>query len=293
MRSDLRCLVVFALVTGAGALFAPPCRRATPPRQRYRVFAFAQRDASGFTDARTLELEATVKDIREVILKKKNSLVQLVEAKEQAHIVLEITERKLVERQGQFSTSTTYSKDGSRASSTTQQTKEHDVVLKAVMRVGDYTNELAGQCNLGYLFGGAYRQAAKNLVGHSRAGSRTTTHACRRSDVRARRPPAAGCRSACQRPRSRRSPHSPVIGGTMDAPLLFRASSNGRMFGMLLLRSGSASAFVGDSELDCVMFGHALLWLRRHNPHAQAPVELTLVSDTAGAAGPYTAAPAP
>jgi hypothetical protein len=48
---------------------------------------------------------------------------------------------------------------------TTTQTKEHDVVLKAIMRVGDYTNELMGQCDLEYLFGGAYRQAAKNLVG--------------------------------------------------------------------------------------------------------------------------------
>ena len=106
-----------------------------------------------------------MKDIREAIVKKKNGLTQLVEAKEQADIVLEITERTLVERQGQLSTSTTYSKDGKRASSTTTQTKEHDVVLKAVMRVGDYTNELTGQCDLGYLFGGAYRQAAKNLVG--------------------------------------------------------------------------------------------------------------------------------
>ena len=165
MRSDLRRLVVFMLMAGAGALFAPAVHAGDTPAAKVRVFAFAQKDASGFTDARTLELEATVKDIREVILKKKNSLVQLVEAKEQADIVLEITDRRLVERQGQFSTSTTYSKDGSRASSTTQQTKEHDVVLKAVMRVGDYTNELAGQCDLGYLFGGAYRQAAKNLVG--------------------------------------------------------------------------------------------------------------------------------
>ena len=105
-----------------------------------------------------------MKDIREAITKKKNGQVELVEAKEQADIVLE-TGRQLVERQGQMSTNTTYSKDGTRASSTTTQTKEHDVVLKAMMRVGNYTNELTGQCDLGYLFGGAYRQAAKNLVG--------------------------------------------------------------------------------------------------------------------------------
>ena len=78
----------------------------------------------------------------------------------------------------------------------------------------------------------------------------------------------------------------------MDAPLLFRASSNGRMFGMLVLRNGAASAFVGDSELDCVMFGHALLWLQRQNPNPQAPVELKLVGDTPGTAGPHAAAQA-
>jgi type II secretory pathway pseudopilin PulG len=167
MRSDSRRfrLVLFALVAGAAAVVVPAAQANDKPSQKVKVFAFAQKDASGFIDERTQELGATVKDIQEVIVKKKNGLVQLVEAEEQADIVLEITERQLVERQGQLSTNTTYSKDGKHASSTTTRTKEHDVVLKAVMRVGDYRNELTGQCDLGYLFGGAYRQAAKNLVG--------------------------------------------------------------------------------------------------------------------------------
>jgi hypothetical protein len=166
MFSDSRRfrLVLFALAAGAAA-FVPPAQAENAPPQKVKLFVFAQNDASGFVDERAQELAATVKDIREAIVKKKNGLVELVEAKEQADIVLEITERQLVERQGQLSTNTTYSKDGTRASSTTTRTKEHDVVLKAVMRVGDYTNELSGQCDLGYLFGGAYKQAAKNLVG--------------------------------------------------------------------------------------------------------------------------------
>jgi hypothetical protein len=159
-----RFLVPFALIAVA-AMSALAARADDKPAQKAKVFVFAQKDASGFTDERTQELEATVKDVREAIIKKKNGFVQLVEAKEQANIVVEITERKLVERAGQLSTSTTYSKDGRAASSTTTQTKEHDVVLKAVMHVGDYTNQLTGQCDLGYMFGGAYRQAAKNLVG--------------------------------------------------------------------------------------------------------------------------------
>jgi hypothetical protein len=63
-------------------------------------------------------------------------------------------------------TTTTYSKDGKTATSTTTApSKEHDVVLKAVMRVGDYSNELTGVCDLGYMFGGSYRKAAQDLVG--------------------------------------------------------------------------------------------------------------------------------
>jgi len=159
-----RFLGPFALMTIA-ALSALPARADDKAVQKAKVFVFAHTDASGFVDERTQELGATVKDIQEAIVKKKNGLALLVEAKELADIVLEVTERKLVERAGTLSTSTTYSKDGKAASSTTTQSREHDVVLKAVMQVGDYTNELTGQCDLGYLFGGAYRQAAKNLVG--------------------------------------------------------------------------------------------------------------------------------
>jgi hypothetical protein len=168
MRTDSRRFrrVLVTLVAGAAVVFVSSAEADDKPSQKVKVFAFAQKDASGFIDERTQDLEATVKDVREAIIKKgKNSLMQLVESNEQADIVLEVTGRTLVERLGQLSTSTTYSKDGKRASSTTTRTKEHDVVLKAVMRVGDYTNELTGQCDLGYLFGGAYRQAAKNLVG--------------------------------------------------------------------------------------------------------------------------------
>jgi hypothetical protein len=160
-----RFRVPFAVLMTVAAASALPATADEKPVQKAKVFVFAQQDASGFVDQRTQELEATVKDIREAIIKKKDGIAQLAEAKEQADIVLEVTERTLVERAGQLSTNTTYSKDGKRASSTTTETKEHDVVLKAVMHVGDYTNELTGQCDLGYLFGGAYRQAAKNLVG--------------------------------------------------------------------------------------------------------------------------------
>jgi hypothetical protein len=136
------------------------------PAQKVKVFALVHRDASGFVDERNKDLEQTLNDVREAIVKKKNGWLQMVEAQEQADIVLEITERTLVERAPTAATTTTtYSKDGKTATSTTSNTPEHDVVLKAVMHVGSYSNELTGRCDLGYLFGGPYRQAAKNLVG--------------------------------------------------------------------------------------------------------------------------------
>jgi hypothetical protein len=157
----LTLVAVFAIAAG---LSAPAARAGDKPAQKIKVFPFIGKDSSGFVDQRTQDLPASLQDIREAITKKSDWL-QLVEAKEQADIVLEVTERTLVERQGQSTTNTTYDKDGKRATSRTTQTKEHDVVLKAVMSVGDYKNELSGQCDLGYLFGGPYRQAAKNLVG--------------------------------------------------------------------------------------------------------------------------------
>ena len=176
MLSDSRrfCATLYALVGTVGFLFGATAQAGAQPAAKVKVFMYAQKGGSEFVDPRTQDLELSVKDIREAIAKRKNTSLQLVEAQDQADIVLEVTERKLVERQAaQSTTTTTYAKDGKSASSTTTQTKEHDVVLKAVMHVGDYTNELTGQCDLGYLFGGPYRQAAKDLVGSLEAWVKT------------------------------------------------------------------------------------------------------------------------
>jgi len=154
-------------LTGLGvlALSVGAARAADQPAQKVKVFAAVHRDASGFVDERTRDLEQTVKDVREAIVKKKNGWLQIVEAPAQADIVLDITERTVVERAPtSATTTTTYGKDGKSATSTTSSTPEHDVVLKAVMHVGDYSNELTGRCDLGYMFGGPFRQAAKNLA---------------------------------------------------------------------------------------------------------------------------------
>jgi hypothetical protein len=162
-------LVLPGLACAALALSVISAYAEDRPPQKVKVFTFAQKEASGFIDPRTQDLEHTVKDIREAVIKKKNVWLQVVEAPEQADIILEVTERKLVERapyNATATTTTTYGKDGKTATSTTTApSKEHDVVLKAVMRVGDYSNELTGVCDLGYMFGGSYRKAAQDLVG--------------------------------------------------------------------------------------------------------------------------------
>jgi hypothetical protein len=168
MRFDAgRFRPVFAgLVAGTLALSVAAAWADDRPAQKVKVFTVVHRDSSGFVDERNKDLEQTLTDVREAIVKKKNGWLHVVEAQEQADVVLEITERTLVERAPtSATTTTTRSKDGKTATSTTSSTPEHDVVLKAVMRVGDYSNELTGRCDLGYLFGGAYRQAAKDLVG--------------------------------------------------------------------------------------------------------------------------------
>jgi hypothetical protein len=162
--SKLMRPVFAAAVAAAVALGSAILSAGDKPAQRIKVFAFIGQNPSGFVDQRTQDLPASLQDIREAITKKSDWL-QLVEGREQADIVLEVTERALVEREGQLTTNTTYDKSGKRATSTTTQSKEHDVVLKAVMTVGDYKNELTGRCDLGYMFGGPYRQAAKSLVG--------------------------------------------------------------------------------------------------------------------------------
>lgn len=159
---------VSGLLLGGVVLFGlmPAVARAadSKPAKRVRVYCFAQKDPSGFVDQRTAELGDSLKDLKEAIVKKKDWL-ELAESKDDADIVLEVVERTMVEREGDLKTETTYDKNGKVARSRTTTTKEHDVVVKAVMTVGDYQNEFTGKCDLGYLFGGAWRQAAKNLVG--------------------------------------------------------------------------------------------------------------------------------
>lgn len=171
MGNQSRLFRLPSLVSAALVLSFTSAHAQDQPPQKVKVFTFAQTETSGFIDPRTQDLQMTVKDIREAIIKKKkNAWLQVVEAREQADIILEVTERKLVERaptSATATTTTTHSKDGKSSSSTTtaSSSSEHDVVLKGVMRVGDYSNELTGVCDLGYIWGGPYRKAAQDLVG--------------------------------------------------------------------------------------------------------------------------------
>ena len=65
----------------------------------------------------------------------------------------------------------------------------------------------------------------------------------------------------------------------MQAPLVFHAAASGRVFGMVEVRNGQATARVAGAELRRVLFGHALMWLRRQSPAPEADVEFRLVID--------------
>ena len=95
MRAALAA--VFAIAVGLGA---PAVSAGDKPAQKIKVFPFIAGDSSGFVDQRTQDLPASLKDVREAITKKGDWL-ELVEAKELADIVLEVTERTIVERRRQ------------------------------------------------------------------------------------------------------------------------------------------------------------------------------------------------
>ena len=60
--------------------------------------------------------------------------------------------------------------------------------------------------------------------------------------------------------------------------LLFRASSTGQIYGVVTIRRGIATAQTGSLELTRVLLGHALLWLRRHNPHPESDAQFDLIT---------------
>ena len=63
----------------------------------------------------------------------------------------------------------------------------------------------------------------------------------------------------------------------MSVPLTFQASSNGRAFGEVVVCDGVATASLRHAVLRRVFLGHALLWLREHNPDPRYTVEFQLV----------------
>jgi hypothetical protein len=73
----------------------------------------------------------------------------------------------------------------------------------------------------------------------------------------------------------------------MNAPLIFEAICNRRVIGVVIVQDGVASARVGHMSLNGTLLGHALMWIREHNPDAFADVEFRLalgnaIRDTSG-----------
>jgi hypothetical protein len=65
----------------------------------------------------------------------------------------------------------------------------------------------------------------------------------------------------------------------MKTPLIFEATCNGHVFGVVVIEEGIATARVGRMVVSGVLFGHALMWVGEHNPDSCHEVEFRLVLD--------------
>jgi hypothetical protein len=65
----------------------------------------------------------------------------------------------------------------------------------------------------------------------------------------------------------------------MNSLLIFEADCNGHVFGTVALEESVATARVERMVLNGVLFGHALMWVREHNPDPRYEVEFHLVLD--------------
>ena len=68
----------------------------------------------------------------------------------------------------------------------------------------------------------------------------------------------------------------------MNAPLIFEALCNRHVIGVVIVQDGAASARVGQMSLNGTLLGHALMWVREHNPDPFADVEFRLALGNAG-----------
>ena len=68
--------------------------------------------------------------------------------------------------------------------------------------------------------------------------------------------------------------------------LLFQAICNRHVIGSVVVQNGLATARVGHMSRDGVLLGHALMWVREHNPDPFADVEFRLAHSPGRAALP-------
>ena len=155
----LLAFAVFAAVSNSTAAIEKP---PVP----LKIYCDAPADPSGFVDARSQGRSDSLKDLQENIQKKHADWLQLVGRREDADIVVQIVDRYTKKNGNVDITSrATRTKDGKSATGYSQSTEHSDYVVKAIMYVGDYKNELAGTVSDEFVLGGFWKTAAANIGG--------------------------------------------------------------------------------------------------------------------------------
>ena len=157
-------VIVGAMLTLAAVASVGAFETQRPPAP-VKVFCFVEENASGFIDQKVQALRDSLKDVKDSIGKKKDWM-KLVDSRDDADIVVQVVSRTIDGSGRVESTASSYTDDKGRTSRATGSTREiMNYNLAAVMRVGDYTNELTGSVPDTYILGGPWRTAANQVAG--------------------------------------------------------------------------------------------------------------------------------
>jgi hypothetical protein len=154
-------------VVALGLALASTHGYAQKPSSPLRVFCFTTPNASGFVDKSSESRTDSLKDLKDSIAKKKEWL-ELVEAKSQADITVEVLDRQVIPAGRTAASSKTYKDSkGKWVTTRTESRQINNYRLRAVMRAGKYENEMTGEVSSESLatWGGQWRAAAGQIAG--------------------------------------------------------------------------------------------------------------------------------
>jgi cell shape-determining protein MreC len=163
----LRSSIAVSSLVFVFALLASTPGYAQKPSSPLKVFCFTAPTESGFVDKSSEARADSLKDLKESIAKRKEWL-ELVEAKSQADVTVEVLERKVIPNGRTAATSKTYKDSkGKLVTTRTESRQINNYTIRAIMRAGSYENEMTGDVSSESLatWGGQWRAAAGQIAG--------------------------------------------------------------------------------------------------------------------------------